>query len=136
MVADKVIFNSQFNKDSFLSSIQSFMRIVPDFRPKHLREKIFPKCSVLYIPILLLAEVGNVSKDEALADEDLKVLESRHPLAEKRGNSLHLIPGEIEEPARDPSYEDLAVMEEIKLSSTLQAYHEQSVLHIVWPHRW
>ena len=53
LVADKVIFNSFYNMNSFLNTISSFMSIVPDHRPKQLSEKIAPKCSFLYFPINL-----------------------------------------------------------------------------------
>ena len=37
--------------ESFLTGINSFMKIVPDFRPKGLPELIRPKCRVVYYPM-------------------------------------------------------------------------------------
>lgn len=49
--ADVLIFNSNFNRSSFLNSINPFLNIQPDFKLKQIREKIEPKCEVLYFPI-------------------------------------------------------------------------------------
>lgn len=51
LAADIVLFNSKFNQDSFLENINAFINIQPDFKIKHLRERIESKCQVLYFPI-------------------------------------------------------------------------------------
>lgn len=49
--SDVLIFNSNFNRTSFLNSIQPFLNIQSDFKLKQIREKVEPKCEVIYFPI-------------------------------------------------------------------------------------
>lgn len=51
MAADELIFNSHFNKNSFLENINPVLAIQSDLKLKHIREKIQPKCEVIYFPI-------------------------------------------------------------------------------------
>ena len=51
LVADVVLFNSQWNMNSFLDSLLPFINRSPDKQPKDIRQRIESKCSVLYFPI-------------------------------------------------------------------------------------
>lgn len=57
LAADKILFNSYYNKTTFLDNINSFFNLMPDHRTKHLSDKIAPKCEVLYFPLSLCLPV-------------------------------------------------------------------------------
>uniref|UniRef100_T1J8J5 tRNA-queuosine alpha-mannosyltransferase n=1 Tax=Strigamia maritima TaxID=126957 RepID=T1J8J5_STRMM len=68
LVADRVVFNSEYNKSSFLSNIKTFFKLMPDFRPKYVREDIEPKCQVIYFPV----DFDSIPKSVKKSDENNK----------------------------------------------------------------
>lgn len=68
LAADEIMFNSNFNLNSFLDNINSFLNIQSDFKPRNLKEKILKKSSVLYFPI----QFEYLPQREVLNDENGK----------------------------------------------------------------
>lgn len=57
LVADRLIFNSNFNLRSFLDNINSYLKMIPDNRVKlDVKRDLEPKSSVIYFPINLSQE--------------------------------------------------------------------------------
>lgn len=127
-MADKVIFNSYYNMNSFLKSIPTFISIIPDYQPKQLTEKIAGKCLVLYFPIKMFPEMNSYDR-----------LMRNHCSAEKSQT------GDLEDLSnRIPEYKDeksSIPCESVDENSVdamlcLPTSQAQHVLHILWPHRW
>lgn len=78
-MADVVLFNSHFNMMSFLNTIDSYLHLMPDYRPKGLAERIKPKCSVLYYPVEIPQSIDKVCSPQkgvlraAVDDETLSL---------------------------------------------------------------
>ncbi|GLH15535.1 uncharacterized protein GBIM_19972 [Gryllus bimaculatus] len=54
LVADKVVFNSNYNMMSFLNTIN---------KPKNLKERLLHKCDVLYVPVKFPVELAIKNED-------------------------------------------------------------------------
>jgi glycosyltransferase involved in cell wall biosynthesis len=57
LAADRVLWNSAFNQESFLEALPRFVRRMPDARPRGLAEAVAARSEVLPVP-LPVAEIG------------------------------------------------------------------------------
>lgn len=66
LAADLVIFNSEYNKRSFLSRADSHFNLQPDFRPESVASDIEAKAKVLHFPVEIPKEVtsSSVNRDK------------------------------------------------------------------------
>lgn len=126
LVSDVVVFNSVFNMDSFLSSISSFMKKIPDHRPRDLDLLIRPKCVVLHYPIQFPDVTRLLPKHKLLrrpAEIDVIITPQDEQLMPRP---------EQEDPHQstsEPRTDQGPVSEE-------DTEDQMKPLHIVWPHRW
>nr|DBA19718.1 TPA: hypothetical protein GDO54_015505 [Pyxicephalus adspersus] len=156
LVADIVVFNSAFNMESFLTSIATFLKMIPDHRPRHMEQIIRPKCCVIYFPIRFpdvsrfladhkrLLQQNNLqsfksSEDSSkLSDESEKsTREPSHQPKLKQSEQDQILQSAelISTSLREDTLETVNLMMSEPSSSSLGA-DSQRPLHIVWPHRW
>ncbi|XP_068101967.1 tRNA-queuosine alpha-mannosyltransferase isoform X1 [Hyperolius riggenbachi] len=160
LVADVVVFNSAFNMESFLGSIATFLKMIPDHRPKDLERVIRPKCRVIHFPIRFpdvtrfLPDYKSVLQKQRTfqSSENVQVIsEFPHEVQESTSNlsdtsqrqMRHNISPQSEElseelfsasPREETSESEHHVMQ--NPSSSSLGVDSQRPLHIVWPHRW
>ncbi|XP_075334959.1 tRNA-queuosine alpha-mannosyltransferase isoform X2 [Odontesthes bonariensis] len=131
LVSDVVVFNSHFNMDSFLSSIPSFMKKIPDHRPRDLDQLIRPKCVVLSYPV----QFPDVSRLLPEHKRRHQPAEMSHTDDITRQDEPQQSPRSDEDP--DPSRCESRCESRIQRAlSGAGAADLEKPLHIVWPHRW
>ncbi|XP_049885327.1 glycosyltransferase-like domain-containing protein 1 isoform X2 [Pectinophora gossypiella] len=81
IVADKVLFNSYYNQDSFLSHINGHLNLQPDYRLKDLDQTIRPKCTVIYYPLDLYTIDYHLSSRDAICSS----------AGEETSDELHIV---------------------------------------------
>lgn len=53
MAADKILFNSEYNRSTFLQGVDALMQSMPDYKPQKLGEQLLPKSCVLSVPLAI-----------------------------------------------------------------------------------
>lgn len=64
LAADRLLFNSRFNRDSFLEGVTSLLRRMPDAIPEQVPERLAARSSICPVPVQPLVPAPD--KDEAL----------------------------------------------------------------------
>ncbi|XP_018409553.1 PREDICTED: glycosyltransferase-like domain-containing protein 1 [Nanorana parkeri] len=156
LVADIMVFNSAFNMESFLTSIGTFLKMIPDHRPRDLERLIRPKCRVIHFPV----QFPDVSR---FLPEHKRLLQQNRSYSLKSSEASFKSSDELQKSTTEPSHlpklslseqdpipqstelistslredtsENVNLVMSEPSSSTLRA-DSQRPLHIVWPHRW
>ncbi|ESN94137.1 hypothetical protein HELRODRAFT_186042 [Helobdella robusta] len=71
LVADVILFNSDFNRTSFLGNIKKFFKLMPDYRPMNIEQKIMNKCRTLYFPVELINGIKRILPDVIYEENDV-----------------------------------------------------------------
>ncbi|RVE61155.1 hypothetical protein OJAV_G00167900 [Oryzias javanicus] len=129
LVSDVVVFNSHFNMDSFLSSIPSHMKKIPDHRPKNLDELIRPKCVVLSYPVQFPDVTRLLPQHKLLKLQATEMCHSDHSSCQ---DNKCLMQRCDEEPC--PSSCQPHAVQRPECGEPVS--DQGKPLHIVWPHRW
>ncbi|KAJ8393779.1 hypothetical protein AAFF_G00056940 [Aldrovandia affinis] len=133
LVADVVAFNSAFNMESFLTSIATFMKRIPDHRPRDLEALIRPKCRVLHFPI----RFPHVKRSSPPHEAAVCAEESTHSQSPGGDQASGAVKRSLPKPDVAEDDEEHAELGPCDTGGACDGgANQQRPLHIVWPHRW
>lgn len=129
LVADVVVFNSIYNMESFLTSISTFLKLIPDHRPKNVQEKIRPRCIVVNYPLNFPKKtISDVSSKLQLSSQTDAVSEN---VISKEDDYI------AQSQKCDNSDKPIETSETVECEDMIPIpIGDLRPLHIVWPHRW
>ena len=150
--------------ESFLGSIKSFLKLIPDNRPKGIPELIRPKCSVVNFPM----SYPDLPDNEGISENESKnAISSKAAVknTSSKKSKLTCTRGEVEPKfdvthtkcvtpvsdlqesqtckvnvvsSNESDFEKEDSKPERRVGAALNVYgpDDKKPLHIVWPHRW
>ena len=144
--------------DSFLNNLDSFLKQMPDHRPKNLSRLIRPKCQVVYYPLELsfhdphlqqlieLKTQKNDQKEQKKEEEEIKREEEEKRQKEEEKEETEDVTNSYKDNAASTAVSVVSV-ETVKSTCSLATpspalaadqsrLSVHTPLHIVWPHRW
>lgn len=72
LAADKLLFNSQFNRDSFIQGVDSLLKKLPDYKPSSLAKTFKDKSQIIPVPIEQPTKITQQKSYQS--DQPLKLL--------------------------------------------------------------
>lgn len=142
---------------SFLKSVDSFLKLIPDHKPEGVSEKIRSKCSVLYFPLqfpfileeetTLTSEITSTLKNRDIACAEaqrisvstaVEVVPQIQPTSDQSNasaSSSTVIHSSSQCPQKPLSIDSKAEYS-LTSSTNICSADGRTPLHIVWPHRW
>ncbi len=104
--ADAVLFNSAYNRDTFLAGVDDLLRRLPDFAPREAVRSIAARTRVIAVPVSppeppTVPELSLWGEDEALTGRPLRLLWSGRFEHDKGGEGLERVLKQLEVRAVD-----------------------------------
>ena len=136
LVADVILFNSKYNRDSFLKAVDTYLNRIPYEKPKGVSEEIRKKCHVLNFPIVFpnIQDIkDSLRKKDGVTTTTITTTTSALSNHESRdryscmSQNMEDHHGSHKRPCLEANATD---------GICPSTQKQLKPLHIVWPHRW